>query len=350
MNPRIAPIGGALNRAAWFWLLSLVLAIVAGCAGIEKRPGVLEAVGVLPAPPSDVAVMSFNIRYGTAKDGDNSWPNRRELVVNVIAAHQPDVLGLQEALRFQLDELRAALPEYAEVGVGRDDGRTQGEYSPVLYRRDRFSAVDGGTFWLSDTPEVAGSTTWGNRLPRICSWVRLRERSDPGRGIAGGRVLVVYNLHLDHESEPARRASAELLARRIDADVRPDEFVIVTGDFNCGEQSPAIRFLRGEITSVVNPEASTMAVPGWVGLADTYRQLHAIDAANAASVGTFHGFNGTRDGDKIDFVFVRPASRGRAADRPPTAEVLSAAIDRTNDNGRWPSDHYPVIATIRLRN
>lgn len=336
----------SLAVAAWLGIASFVLALIGGCAGFEKRPGVLEAVGVLPAPPSDVAIMSFNIRYGTADDGENAWPNRRELVVGAIAAHDPDVLGLQEALRFQLDELRAALPEYAEVGVGRDDGRTKGEYSPVFYRRDRFSAVDGGTFWLSDTPEVAGSMTWGNRLPRICTWVRLRERSHPARGIAGGRVLVVYNLHLDHESEESRRESAELLARRIETTVRPSEAVIVTGDLNCGEESPALRFLRGEILSAVDPSAATPAVRSWSGLKDTYRQAHA-DTAELA--GTFHGFKGTRNGEKIDFVLVRPATRGRIADRPPTAEVLSADIDRTSANGRWPSDHYPVVATVRFK-
>lgn len=330
-------------------LLVAALAVITGCAGVEKRPGLLEAVGALPAPPSDVSIMSFNIRYGLADDGDNSWRQRRDLVGNVIAAHEPDVLGLQEALRFQLDDLRVALPEYAEVGVGRDDGRFKGEYCPVLYRRDRFSAVDGGTFWLSDTPEVAGSTTWGNRLPRICTWVRLRERSDPARGIAGGRVVAVYNLHLDHESEPARRKSVELLARRIITQVHSDEAVIVTGDFNCGEQSAALRFLRGEIASAVNPDSTAAAAPGWTGLMDTFRPHGAADAAPAAFVGTFHGFKGTRDGDRIDYVLVGAAKRGRAANRVPSVQVLSASIDRTNDNGRWPSDHYPVVATVRFK-
>lgn len=348
MNPTLTRRLTERVRMLRLSLVTAALAVITGCAGVEKRPGLLEAVGVLPAPSSDIAIMSFNIRYGLADDGDNSWRHRRDLVVNVIAAHAPDVLGLQEALRFQLDELGAALPEYAEVGVGRDDGRIRGEYSPVLYRRDRFSAVEGGTFWLSDTPEVAGSATWGNRLPRICTWVRLRERSDPARGIACGRIVVVYNLHLDHESEPSRRASAELLARRIVADVRDREAVIVTGDFNCGPQSAVLRFLRGEAPSAIDPKSSTPAVPGWTGLTDTYLRIHPADGLDAADSGTFHAFKGTSDGKRIDFVLVSPARHGRGPDRAATAEVRSAAIDRSNDRGRWPSDHFPVVATVRF--
>src|SRR5688572_24533450 len=142
---------------------------------------------------SDLRVMSFNIRYGTARDSIDSWPHRREMVFDVMRSFDADIMGLQEALRFQLDEVGAALPAYAELGVGRDDGKTAGEYSAILYRRGRFDVLDQGTFWFSDTPATPGSASWGNRITRICTWARLRDRT-------GGRTFYVYNLHLDHES------------------------------------------------------------------------------------------------------------------------------------------------------
>ena len=119
--------------------------------------------------------MSFNIRYGTAPDGENRWERRRESVVHVIREFDPAVVGLQEALRFQLNELRAALPGCEEIGVGRRDGREAGEYAAILYDRRRLEVVEQGTFWFSETPAVPGSTSWGNRITRICTWARFRE-------------------------------------------------------------------------------------------------------------------------------------------------------------------------------
>ena len=127
-----------------------------------------------------------------------------------------------------------------------------------------------------------------------------------------------------------------------------DKAVIVTGDFNCGEQSPAVRFLRGEIASAVDPESPVPAAPQWTGLTDAYVQTHPAEPPESSAAGTFHGFRGTPDGRRIDYVLVAPARRGRVAARFPTAEVRTASIDRSNDNGRWPSDHFPVVATVRF--
>jgi endonuclease/exonuclease/phosphatase family metal-dependent hydrolase len=176
--------------------------------------------------------MSFNIRYGTANDGDNSWPFRRDFVLQVIADQAPDILGIQEALNFQVDELSSGLDGYALVGVGRDDGRSEGEYAAILYLAARFELQETGTFWLSDTPEIPGSASWGNRVTRICTWARLRDRNS-------GISFYAYNVHLDHESQPSRERSAELLAARIASRTHPDP-VIVTGDFNAGEQNSAM--------------------------------------------------------------------------------------------------------------
>ena len=154
----------------------------------------LIALLVLPfAAPAQAPVraMSFNIRYGTAQDGEHAWPNRRAHVVATIRDHAPHLLGVQEALRFQLDELLAALPRYESFGVGRDDGRSAGEHAAILVDTARFTVRQHGTDWLSETPEVPGSTSWGNRITRIVTWALLEDR-------ATGEPVWVYNLHLDH--------------------------------------------------------------------------------------------------------------------------------------------------------
>lgn len=262
------------------------------------------------AAQAPVRVVSFNIRYGTADDGDHVWANRRAHVVTTIHDHAPHILGLQEALRFQLDELEAALPGYREVGVGRDDGRAAGEYSPLLVDTARFAIVEEGTFWFSDSPEVAGSASWGNTIPRICSWARLSDR-------ATGDTLRAYNVHWDHVSQPSRAKSAALLLQRIVAHPGKSDAILVLGDFNSDEGNPAYRALVGDAR---------------VGLRDTFRALHP----RASAVGTFHAFKGDSSGGKIDFVLVGPGWR-----------VLDASIDHRRFVARWASDHFAVSATIR---
>jgi endonuclease/exonuclease/phosphatase family metal-dependent hydrolase len=264
--------------------------------------------------------MSFNIRYGTADDGDDGWPQRKGLVWEVVARHAPDVLAVQEALRFQLDELHSAVHGYGEVGVGRDDGKEAGEYAAILVRDERLAVLERGTFWLSDTPDVPGSTSWGNRIPRICTWVRLQDR-------VSGRVFSVYNVHLDHESQPSREESARLLAAHLTQ--RPEgEAVIVLGDFNAGEDNLARRLLAtdGSVATAVTP-------PGHPALVDTYGLLRTSTGAE----GTFNGFVGDTTGERIDAILVSGDWM-----------ILGAAIDRTQRDGRYPSDHFPVTAVLAI--
>lgn len=264
------------------------------------------------APAADLGVMSFNIRYGTANDGPNRWPLRRDLLMDVIRQDNADLIGLQEALHDQIVEITAAIPGYGVIGVGRDDGKTRGEYAAILYRRDRFHVAESGTFWFSDTPSVVASRSWGNSITRICTWARLIDRQ--------GGAFWVFNVHLDHESQPSRERSTALLAERIRARSGADEPVIVTGDFNVGENNPALPVLLGGAAPL---------------LVDTFRVMHP----DAKEVGTFTGFDPARTtGDKIDYVLVTPGIGVRAA-----------AIVRTAREGRLPSDHFPVTATLRLR-
>ena len=244
------------------------------------------------------------------------------MVVAVLRDHAPDVVGVQEALRFQLDEMVSALPEYGELGVGREDGDTAGEYAAILYRSDLFEAEQSGTFWLSDTPDVPGSMSWGNRITRICTWARFARIDTEDR-------FYVYNLHLDHQSQPSRERSVVLLAQRIAA--RPtDHPYVVLGDFNAGESNPAVRFLTGAADLVEDVDAAARSPR----LRDTYRALHS----SPIGIGTFNAFRGETGGEQIDWILVSHEW-----------EVLEAAIVRTNTNGRYPSDHFPVTALIRPR-
>jgi endonuclease/exonuclease/phosphatase family metal-dependent hydrolase len=257
-----------------------------------------------------ISVMSFNIRYGTANDGENHWKLRRTFLFDVVREQKADIIGLQEALDGQIREIVEAVPGYAVVGVGRDDAKTAGEYSAILVRKDRFNVAEAGTFWFSDTPAVPASTSWGNRITRICTWARLIDRD--------GSAFWFFNLHLDHQSQPSRERSAELLLSRIAARPFPIEPVIVTGDFNAGEDNPAVR-------TMVDGKA----------FVDTFRVVHPDEK----QVCTFNGFKAERiDGPKIDYVFVQPGT-----------EVLSAEIVRTARDGKFPSDHFPVVARVQLK-
>jgi endonuclease/exonuclease/phosphatase family metal-dependent hydrolase len=286
------------------------LLVFAGVAGVWAQ-GAPQA----PAPAREpLTVMSFNIRYGTANDGDDHWTRRRDLLFDVMREANADLVGLQEALDAQIQELLQALPQYGVVGVGRDDGRTRGEYAAILYRRDRFRVADAGTFWFSDTPEVIASKSWGNTITRICTWARFVDRD--------GRAFWHYNVHLDHQSQPSRERSAALLAERLAARRVPSEPAIVTGDFNVGEDNPAIRRLTA-------PHEGAPAL-----YLDTFR----VRYPDERTVGTFTGFKfGQTSGDKIDYVLV-----------PPGTQVSDAAIIRTSRGDRYPSDHFPVIARFIL--
>jgi len=229
---------------------------------------------------------------------------------------------LQESLHFQIEQICAAVPNHAVIGVGRDDGKTQGEYSAIIFRADRLNVTDSGTFWLSDTPDAPGSITWGNACTRICTWARFIQKKS-------GKAFYLFNVHLDHRSQFSREKSMVLLAQRI-ADRKHSDPVIVTGDFNAGESNPAIRYLTGEIKGNTDDKR---LVKNPVPLVDTFRVLHPA----ASPVGTFNGFKGERSGAKIDYLFVLPGTK-----------VLEAAILHDNTNGRYPSDHFPLTARVSL--
>lgn len=269
-------------------------------------------------PAADVRVMSFNIRYGTAKDAENRWELRREFLVETIRNFGPDLLGTQETLAFQRDYLGELLDEYAAFGAGRDDGREKGEMAALFYRTDRFEKLDGGHFWLSETPDVPGSKSWDSSLTRITTWVKLRDRQH-----SQAPPLVFFNTHFDHRGKLVRVHSAELIRRRIE-ELPLETPVILTGDFNAAEASPPYAALFEPQDSATSP------------LVDAFRMLHPD---RGTEDGTFSGFRaGSTGGPRIDWI---------ACSRHWT--IKSAEIDRTQRDGQTPSDHFPVTAVLSLK-
>jgi endonuclease/exonuclease/phosphatase family metal-dependent hydrolase len=266
--------------------------------------------------PGDVRVMSYNIRLGSAKDGPNHWEHRKEALVATIKAYDPDLLGTQETLGFQRDYLVANLPEYDHLGVGRVDGKEQGEMMALFYKRDRFEKFDGGHFWLSETPDQVGSKSWDSSLPRMVTWVKLRDRRNPS-----ARPIAFFNTHFDHRGVQARLESARLIRRQI-ATLAQGALAITTGDFNAGEGSDPYQALFGPLDGQDSP------------LVDTFRV--ACPEPNGPE-GTFCGFKpDATNGARIDWI-------GASRDW----QVVAAGIDRTVSNGRTPSDHFAVFAVLR---
>lgn len=256
--------------------------------------------------------MTFNIRYGSANDGEHSWPNRREAVVETIRRADADIVGVQEALAFQLDYLGEQLPQYESVGVGRDDGRRKGEHSAILLRRSRFDVIDSGTRWLSDQPARPGSITWRGKLPRVYTWAELQDKD------SGQRVHVV-NTHWDHQSQESREKSAAAIAAHLAERDQPHAPAVVMGDLNADPKNAALRRLASDQT----------------GLRDAWRLANASGPRPA----TFHGFRGSAEGPFIDWVLVSPEWR-----------VSSARVVTDKINGQVPSDHYPVVVELGLLN
>lgn len=261
---------------------------------------------------SQVRVMSFNIRYGSANDGDNHWKHRKEFVVETIKAFNPDLLGTQETLSFQRDFLGKNLSEYAAFGVGRDDGKEKGEMMAIYYRTDRFEKLDGGHFWYSETPDVAGSKGWDTSLPRMASWLKLKD-------LKADKVVYFFNTHFDHRGEEARRQSASLLREKVQV-IAKDAPAIITGDFNAPVDSEVYNRLFEEEENSIE-------------LKDTYG---IKNPDHRKGVGTAGGFMlADRSNRRIDWIGCTTQFN-----------VVSAAIDKTNRDGATPSDHDPVNAVL----
>lgn len=277
-----------MNLRRWFSMLAFVLAL--GMAGTACATG---------AP---LRVMTFNVRV-PVDTGMNAWVNRRDLMVQVIEAEHPDVLGTQELTEEQGEYLAAHLPGYAWFGEGREGG-TKGEHMGVFYRTDRLKVVRSGDFWLSDTPQVPGSRTWGQPYPRMVTWARFRLRD-------GGGAFDYFNTHFPYlpADVRARMLSANEILQRI-GKLPSAGRVILAGDFNCGPDTAVHAKLTGD-------------------LHDAWMQADS----RHGPARTFHNFTGHPD-QRIDWILTRGF------------KVLSVRTVTTHDGARYPSDHFPVVADL----
>ena len=313
----------------WIWI------VVAGLAAALSQPG--AAAGTPDAAGPRVGVLTFNIRYGTAPDKENAWPLRKDQVFDILRDERLGFIGLQEALRGQLDDIHAACPRLGEIGVGREDGKQKGEYAAILYRADQWKPLKSGTFWLSETPNTPGSMSWKTACTRVCTWAKFERVESPESGAtgsgptkhAGSNEVWVFNTHMDHVSAEARSKGARLIARHI-ADRGDSVPFVLTGDFNSGEDEEAARYF-------LSPPSGEEGKSPIGKLVDTFRALHGDEKVFS----TFHAFHPERTtGKKIDYVLVPPGTR-----------VIDSWIDRRHKDGPpvvSPSDHFAVGAIVEF--
>ncbi|MGC9329302.1 MAG: endonuclease/exonuclease/phosphatase family protein, partial [Candidatus Hinthialibacter sp.] len=285
--------------------------------------GLLFLMASLAASPSPaeepVRVMTFNIRYNNPGDGVNAWPNRKDHVAEMIQRYDVDLVGLQEVLKEQLDDLVERLPEYGWIGVGRDDGKEAGEYCPIFYRKDRFRPAGNGTFWLSETPDEPGKMGWDAACNRIVTWGRFRERDS-------GIYLLHYNTHFDHRGGQARQESAKLLWRKISENDQK-LLTVVTGDFNARETSLPYKILTGQ-----EPAGETAS--------DLQDARYVSKSEHEGPTSTTTNWVEDRGPEsKIDYIFVRN-----------DVEVAKHQVLTDRFDGRFPSDHLPVLIEVDLSN
>jgi endonuclease/exonuclease/phosphatase family metal-dependent hydrolase len=302
-------------------LAGLCLLLVSGCRKEEPR----KAVSVDETGQLRLTLASFNIRYeGDGDLGWRAWPNRVGRVTRTIRGMNADVMGVQEALHGQCADLQASLPDYGFYGVGRDDGKREGEYAAIFYRRDRFEQdiTEQGTFWLSATPDTPGSMTWGNSYPRVVTWMRLIDR-------ASSKAFYVFNTHWDHRNQPSRERAAVLISQRINARTYPDDPVVLLGDFNAADANPAFGYFTGKKVSLSGAVVKPLQNP----FTDVFR---VKVPPGGRSQQTLHLWRELQEAwPRIDHILV---SHG--------AKVEATGIQRAPKVEERPSDHFPVWATV----
>ncbi len=259
------------------------------------------------------SVLTYNIRLATPDDAPNIWSHRKENVFSLIGQASPDVFGLQEALKEQVYDFDKAFPAYSRVGVGRDNGKAEGEFSPVYYNSRKYTLLTSGTFWLSQTPAVAGSRGWDAACNRVVSWVQLKEGTS-------GKPFFVFCTHFDHMGEVARRNSAKLLIHAVDS-LAGKNPAIVVGDFNASPETEPYQLITEKSNS-----------------------NHLTDALKLSSKVkgpeyTYTGFKvGGIPGQRIDYIFLKNISK-----------VNTYTVNDTNNGEFYPSDHLPVSAELEFR-
>ncbi len=256
-------------------------------------------------------VMTFNIRYNNPGDSLNAWPYRKDNAASQVLFHQTNLLGVQEALHDQMEDLLQRLPAFKYFGVGRDDGKTAGEYSAIFYDTTRLLWIKGATFWLSQTPEVPGSKGWDADITRLVTWCLFKDRLT-------NKTFYAFNTHFDHRGQQARAESAKLLLQKV-KEIAGSTPAFITGDFNARPSDEPIKI----ITDSNNPNRLT--------------DSKAIsETPHYGPQGTFTGFKEKELGNEpIDHIFIRNG-----------VQVLQHATLSQTWQGRFSSDHFPVFARV----
>lgn len=286
----------------------LKIAVAAAFAGALFTPA--QAV----AENDEIKVMSFNVRTDTPRDGENRWDMRKDRAANAVKFYDVDVLGTQEVRHNQFVDFNNRLDGYTSVGVGREDGKQGGEYCAVWFKSSRFELLDSGNFWLSETPEIAGSRGWDTSLERIATWVKLRDRHS-------GKSFFFLNTHLDHRGVVARRESARMLLQKAE-DIAAGLPVIMTGDFNAKPTDDPVLILTDSSNPLALTDSRSVAKlvygPEW----------------------TFHDFGRKplENRNRIDYVFVRGG-----------IDVNRYGSLAETEGAEFVSDHNPLLVGISLK-
>jgi endonuclease/exonuclease/phosphatase family metal-dependent hydrolase len=258
-------------------------------------------------------VLTFNIRFDNPKDAPNDWPNRKEKVTSQILFHEADIIGIQEALHAQLLDMEKGLPGYKYTGVARDDGKQKGEYSCIFYNTNRLELLASETFWLSETPTVAGSKSWDAAITRVVTWAKFKDRKTK-------KVFYHFNTHFDHMGQVARRESAKLLLKAVDS-IAGKTPAVITGDFNAKPQDEPIRVIVDESNPLKLIDSKAVSA-----------------AAHFGPNGTFNAFQAREQADQpIDYIFLKG-----------NWKVAQHATLSQTWGGLFSSDHFPVFARLML--
>lgn len=266
------------------------------------------AFGFFVVNAQSFKVGTFNVRFDNPRDSGNLWVARAPVVANLIRYHDFDVFGVQEALKNQLNDISRALPEYAVYGKGRDDGKEAGEHSSIYYKKDMFKLLKSGDFWLSATPDVPGKGWDATCCNRIASWVQLQD-------VKSKKKFFMFNVHFDHQGVIARKESGKLMVQKI-KEIAGTEPVLLTGDFNGGRESEWYKTLAN--STVVR---------------DSYKDVKYPYENNASS----NGFRVPRGMGVIDHIFISKHFK-----------ASKWGILTDTYFGKFPSDHFPVAATVSL--
>lgn len=264
------------------------------------------------ASSQEMNIMTFNIRYNTPRDSANAWPNRKEFAASQISFHKIQVVGVQEALVGQLNDLLQSLPSFKYVGVGRDNGDDKGEFSAIMYDTTRLTVLEQSTFWLSETPERTGSRGWDAALPRIVTWAKFKDKKSK-------KIFFLFNTHFDHMGKIARKSSAALLLTKVE-EIAKKQPTIVTGDFNAEPQDEPIQVLLDPSNPLKLTDTKTISEQGHYG-----------------PTGTFNGFQSKETSNQpIDYIFIKGGK----------FRVKQHATLSQTWGGRFSSDHFPVMVEI----